>query len=84
MVDSLTTELMSFCYGFMLLSFPWASGILGNIFGNQLDTAPFQMKLFFTDLGLGSTYGLAILVIVTIIFFGYIIISLETKSAELK
>lgn len=83
-VESLTAELMSFCYGFMLISFPWMSETLGSLFGNQFDTAPFQMKVFFTDLGLGSTYGLAIMVIVAIGVFGYVLISLEAKSPELK
>ena len=65
----------------MLLNFPWMSETFGKIFGNQLETAPFQMKVFFTDLGLGSTYAFAIMILAAIAVFGYLLISLEAKSA---
>jgi hypothetical protein len=82
MVETLTAELMSFCYGFMLMSFPWMNETLGKMFGDFFDTTPFQMRVFFTDLNLGSTYGLALMIILVASVSGYAFISIESKSSE--
>lgn len=84
MVQTLTAELMSFCYGFMFMSFPWMNETFGKLFGNVFDTTPFQMKVFFTDLNLGSTYGLALMIILVASLSGYVFISIESKSSEVK
>lgn len=71
-----TVELLSFCYGFMLLNFPWANDSLGRLLGNTFDTSPEVTKIFYANLNVGSTYAIALIVILILVVGGYSIISI--------
>ncbi len=67
--------MLSFGYGMMALNFPWLNEKLGSFLGNLFDDSPIQMKIFYTNMNLGSTYSLALGIIIILSIMGYIIIS---------
>lgn len=60
-------EMISFCKGFMLYDLPWANAYFGSIFGSPIDYIPDGYKLFYTNLNIGSTFFLSLIVLVLII-----------------
>lgn len=60
----------------MLLNFPWMNEPLGNMLGNTFDNSPAVMKIFYVNLNIGSTYIVALAVIIILLILGYAIISL--------
>lgn len=60
-------EMMSFCKGFMLYDLPWANTSLGSIFGSPTSYIPNPYKLFYTNLNIGSTYFISLILLLVII-----------------
>lgn len=60
----------------MLLNFPWMNESLGKLLGNTFDNSPAVMKIFYANLNVGSTYGVALSILIVIAILGYSIISI--------
>ena len=61
------SEYVNYCWGFMLADFPWMNSTIGEILAEPTDSIPSPFAVFFTNLNLGSTYSLAMLVVVVLI-----------------
>jgi len=61
------SEYAGYCSGFMTADFPWLNSLFGNLLGRDADITPYPYKVFFTNLNIGSTYFLA-LIIVTLLY----------------
>lgn len=62
-------EMISFCKGFMIFDVPWANAFFGLVFGSTFDYIPEGYKLFYTNMNIGSTYFIALLLVVILIIF---------------
>lgn len=60
-------EMISFCKGFMIYDVPWANAFFGSVFGSTFDYIPEGYKLFYANMNIGSTYFIALLLIVILI-----------------
>lgn len=60
-------EMISFCKGFMLYDIPWVNGYFGSLFGSPVDYIPDGYKLFYTNLNIGSTFFLSLIILLVII-----------------
>jgi hypothetical protein len=76
--------MLSFGYGFMALSFPWMNYLIGEMFGDPNDNIPQTMKIFFVNLNIASTYGVALAVSVFLLIICYSIIAICSSNSEKK
>jgi len=60
----------------MLLNFPWMNDSLGRLLGNTFDNSPAVTKILYVNLNIGSTYAIALAVILLVIIVGYAVISI--------
>ena len=70
-------ELINFCSGFMVADFPWLNDYFGANLSEPTDKTPLPYLLFYTSLSIGSTYILALLVIIFIVVVLFIIAYLK-------
>ena len=69
----------------MTPDFPWLNNYFGEIFGKITDISPLPYKMFYTNLHVGSTYFLAICIILglALIVFGTArLFSVEGKALK--
>ena len=65
----------------MVADFPWANLVIGGSLGNGADVQPEPFELFYVNMNIGSTYFLAICVIIFLLFIGWIV-ALVIKKKE--
>ena len=57
-------EMINYCSGFMVADFPWLNSFFGEALSEPTDVSPYPYLLFYSSLSIGSTYMLALLVLV--------------------
>jgi hypothetical protein len=57
-------EMINYCSGFMVADFPWLNSLFGETLSEPTDVSPYPYLLFYNSLSIGSTYMLALIVII--------------------
>lgn len=71
-------EWIYYCVGFTIPDFPWLNQVFGNILADTSNKMPEPFSLFFSNLHIGSTYLLALIVIALVTF----VLSLLYKNKQ--
>lgn len=61
-------EYVNYCYGFMTADIPWLNDFFGSKFGDSNDAMPQPFGMYYTNLSMGSTYFIGIIICISLFF----------------
>ncbi len=64
------------------MNYPWLNKNIGQILSNSFDVSPNSTKILFVNLNIGSTYGLALVILVSLTILGYLIITITKNRSD--